>query len=157
MSSDFIVCALEDNQFSQYFDLPEEKLTELGAYLFVADQSPCYPCRVSLIDAEVGENVLAISYEHHVENSAYRSSGPIFVRQTAQTVELDKNEIPQVFNNRLLSVRGYNGSNLMIEAETAVRDDIQATLFRFFDNSDVHYIHVHNAGPGCFSCSVKRA
>ena len=67
--------------------MSERELTDQGAYLFESDEYPCYPCRVSLIDAKLGEIVLAVSHEHHGENSAYRASGPIFVRQDADTAK----------------------------------------------------------------------
>lgn len=157
MSNDFIVSALGKNEFSKYFDMPAQELADMGAYLFESDQCPCYPCRVSLIDARVGETVLALSYEHHGENSPYRSSGPIFVRQTANTAKLGKNEIPEMLRHRLLSVRGYDADKLMIEADTTMGSELEALLIQLFDNNRVQYIHVHNAGPGCFNCLVERA
>jgi len=157
MLNDFIVRALDKNEFSTYFDMSAQELADRGAYLFEADQCPCYPCRVSLIDARVGETVLALSYEHHGENSPYRSSGPIFVRQIADTAKLGKNEIPEMLRHRLLSVRGYDADKLMIEADTTIGSDLEALLIQFFENNKVQYIHVHNAGPGCFNCLVKRA
>lgn len=157
MRSDFLFSGLEENEFSKYFNMSARELEELGAYIFVADECPCYPCRVSLIDAKVGESVLAISYEHHPEKSPYRSSGPIFVRQTAVNAQIIKNEIPEILLHRVLSVRAYNSENIMIGADVVEGGELKPILDHWFENNLVQYIHVHNAGPGCFNCSVKRA
>lgn len=159
MPTDFLFSALDGNVFSKYFDMSENELTELGMYLFDADECPCYPCRVSLIDAKIGERVLAISYKHHDENSAYRSSGPIFVREVADTIQMGINEIPEILkhHHRLLSLRGFDANHLMIEAETIQGGEIEPLLNKIFENNKVRYIHVHNAAPGCFNCSVERA
>jgi len=157
MSSDFKFNALNSESFSKYFDMSSADLKLLGAYTFTAEKSACYPCRVSLVDAKVGETVLAIAYEHHSASGPYRSSGPVFVRKNAKTVALGKNTIPGMLAFRTLSVRGYNTESLMIEADTIAGEELEATLADQFTNDSVEYIHIHNAGPGCFNCSVTRA
>ncbi len=156
MSIDLSVKALDYKLFSKYFSLSASELETFGAYLFVADEHPCYPCRVSLQDAEIGETVLAITYEHHAVQGPYKSSGPIFIRKNAITANLGVNEIPMMLRHRLLSVRGYNASSLMLEGETVAGEKLEAVLVKQFQNDAVEYIHVHNAGPGCFNCTVKK-
>ena len=70
-----------------------------------------------------------------------------------------KNEIPEIIKLRsgLQSVRGYCTDHLMIEAETAKGSEIDVVLSQMLENCSVQYIHVHNAGPGCFNCLVERA
>ena len=156
MSPDFVINALESESFSKYFEMSNAELNSIGAYLFTADKCPCYPCRVSLEDAKVGETVLAITYEHHSVAGAYRSCGPIFVRKKAASALTNKNSIPDMLVHRTLSVRGYNNESLMIEADIIAGKDLEATLASQFLNDSVDYIHIHNAGPGCFNCSVTR-
>jgi len=88
MNTELNVIALDHNLFTKYFDMTSDELESRGGYLFVADETQCYPCRVSLQDAEIGETVLAINHEHHSVQSPYRSTGPIFVRKGAKTAEL---------------------------------------------------------------------
>ena len=38
----------------------------------MADRKPGFPCRVSLVDAEIGESVLLVNYEHLPAASPYR-------------------------------------------------------------------------------------
>ena len=46
-----------------------------------SDQPVGFPCRVSLEDAPVGEEVLLLPFTHQDSRSPYRASGPIFVRR----------------------------------------------------------------------------
>ena len=122
-----------------------------------ADASPGFPCRVSLRDADVGERVLAFNFEHHAVASPYRASGPIFVRADAQTAAPGVNEIPAMFHHRLFSVRGYDGHAMMIAAKTTPGSELAAVVSELFGNAEIGYLHIHNAGPGCFNCAVERA
>lgn len=120
------------------------------------DAKPGYPCRVSLEDADVGEKVLAIDFEHHAVESPYRARGPIFIRANAETCAPATNEIPEMFRQRQQSVRGYDENAMMIAAEVAAGDALEETIRRVFENPAVRYVHLHNAGPGCFNCVVER-
>jgi len=157
MNSKFKINPLNKDVFSRFWRMSTPELNAIGAYLFNADECPCYPCRVSLTDAQVGERVLALSYEHHPQNSPYRATGPIFIRANAQTATLTDNEVPDMLKHRLLSLRGYNDKHLMIEAETMMGTDLEVGIAKQFSNSSVSYIHLHNAAPGCFNCSVTRS
>lgn len=157
MSIDFKIHGLNQNLYSRYFDLPQAELESISAYQFKADESPCYPCRVSLADAQIGETVLAINHEHLSARSPYKSSGPIFIRKNAESVQLEINQVPVMLRHRLLSVRAYNDKSLMIEADTTMGNKLESILHRQFHNESVTLIQIHNAGPGCFNCSVVQA
>jgi hypothetical protein len=156
MNINFQIKALQKTNFSCFFSMTEAELAASGAYLFNSDQCPCYPCRVSLTDAAVGEKVLALSFEHLPVNSPYRASGPIFVRELSTTASPEINEIPEMLRHRTLSLRGYSDKNLMIEADTVDGKKLEAAIVQQFSNTAVSYLHVHNAGPGCFNCKVER-
>jgi len=156
MKFNFAVRSLRYSDFSKYFALSNTDLKKHGAYTFIADESPCYPCRVSLEDARIGENVLAISFAHHLASSPYRSSGPIFIRENAKPTPVKSNTLPMMLRHRLLSVRGYDSASVMIEAETTNGEALETVIQSQFSNEAVNYIHIHNAGPGCFNCSVER-
>jgi hypothetical protein len=38
------------------------------------DEFPGFPCRVSLQDAEIGEEVILLPYQHHKTNSPYQAN-----------------------------------------------------------------------------------
>ena len=77
--------ALPSERFASLFDRSDAELQILGIRRTLVDTKPGYPCRVSLMDAEIGESVLLIPYTHHDVSSPYRASGPIFVRAGART------------------------------------------------------------------------
>lgn len=152
----FQISAIDQGLFKHYFSMTRAELHAAGASLFEADQSPEYPCRVSLTDAEIGETVLALPYCHHPVNGPYRSSGPIFVRANGATARLQVNEVPQLLRHRILSVRGYDAAHTMIEADNAMGGQIENLIRRQLQNDQVAYLHIHYAKPGCFSCAVDR-
>lgn len=156
MSVSFQFKALEQKLFNGFFTMTEAELNSASVVMLEVDASPCYPCRVSLQDAAIGEKILAITFEHHAVDSPYRSTGPIFVRKNARTATPKVNEVPTMLRHRLLSLRGYDRRHMMIEADTTTGHDIEKVLQAQLANQQVEYIHVHNAGPGCFNCSVTR-
>ncbi len=153
----FQLTALSDHHFVPLFELDEAQLAQLGIRKMIVDAHPGYPCRVSLEDAEIGEEVLLLPYEHHAVDSPYRSSGPIYVRKYARTANYGLNEIPVMLRHRLLSLRAYDENGLMVGAMITPGTELETAIKDFFANSIIQYIHVHNAGPGCYNCQVNRA
>ena len=48
----------------------------------VADQKPGFPCRVSLKDAEIGEEVILLNYQYHFVNSPYKANTHIYTKRS---------------------------------------------------------------------------
>ncbi len=157
MSTNFRLEPLPIEEFLPLFKLSDEELHKRSARWLVADTKPGYPCRVTLADAEVGERVLATPFIHLDVQSPYRASGPVFVRDIAQTVSLTVNEIPIMFHHRLLSLRAYDSDGMMVDAQVIQGTELEQAIVHHFQNCDVEYQHIHNANPGCFNCTVRRA
>jgi len=156
MDDSFQFVALPSGLFEPWFNRRDAELAALGARWAVVDANPGYPCRVSLVDAEVGEAVLSIPFTHHDVLSPYRASGPIYVRPGARTARPAVNEIPAMLRRRLLSVRAYDAAAMMIGAEVVRGAELEPVIRQMMRNEAVQYLHVHNAGPGCYNCSVVR-
>jgi Protein of unknown function (DUF1203) len=154
--NNFQINALNYDTFAPLFHLDGVTLAAKGMVLVVADKKPSFPCRVSLKDADIGEDVLLLPYEHLSVVSPYRASGPIYVRKKAETARLQPNEIPYMLTHRLLSVRGYDRQGMMKQATVAEGKDLKAVIHEFFDDEAIDFLHIHNAKPGCFSCEVRR-
>src|SRR5690348_11586725 len=101
----FRVSGLGREEFAPLFELSEAQLAAQGIVRRVADRRPGFPCRVSLQDAEPGETLLLLNYEHLPVTSPYRARHAIYVRENAQTATPAVNEIPEVLRTRLLSLR----------------------------------------------------
>jgi hypothetical protein len=157
MSKSFHITGLPLREFAPLFSLSDAELAKRGARRLIADKKPGFPCRVSLQDAEPGERVILLPFFHHGTESPYRSSGPIFVRESASDISLAPNEVPNVVAGRLLSVRAYDRDGMMVDCDVTEGSRVTEAITRCFDNDHSSYLHVHNARAGCYSCRVDRA
>ncbi len=142
--------------FVQLFDLSDAELAARDIRRVVADAKPGFPCRVTLEEAEPGETLLLLPFEHQSAHSPYKAAGPIFVRE-GQMATYDGTEPPPVLRNRLMSARAYGSDGMMVDADVAEGSAIEPVLERLFARADTAYVHLHNAKHGCFSCRVDRA
>jgi hypothetical protein len=152
----FRVVGLDPAPFAPLVFLSDDELAAKGMRRMIADNKPGYPCRVTLEEAEPGERVLLVGYQHQKAHSPYDAGGPIFVRESARDTFDRVGELPPVFNGRLLAVRAYDADGMMIHAEV-VDSDPRALFAQFFADPATRYLHVHNARRGCYSCRVERA
>ena len=142
--------------FREFFALSDDELARCGMRRMIVDAKPGFPCRVSLEDAEPGERVLLVNFEHQPVHSPYRANGPIFVRENAAAA-YDGAEVPPVLRTRLLSLRAYDADGMMVEADVVEGRDVELALEKLFARTDSAYVHIHNAKRGCFACRVERA
>lgn len=157
MRHPFRLVALEGESFDALRTLDDDGLRARGARRMRADEKPGFPCRVSLVDAEPGEEVILLPFTHHEVDTPYRASGPIFVRVNARTARPGVNEVPEMIRSRLLSVRAYDARGMMVDCEVVEGSNLEELIERTFSDPRVEYLHLHNARPGCFNCRVVRA
>jgi hypothetical protein len=153
----FQLVGLDHAAFEPLFKLSDEQLSRIGAERHVATANPGFPCRVSLEDANEGEELLLLPFVHQPAASPYHASGPIFVRRGARQRTLEVGELTESVTRRLMSVRAYDAAHQIIDASVCEGMIVRAEIGRLFDNHLVAYIHLHNAKRGCFSCRVNRA
>lgn len=151
----FRYLGLAPEPFRTLIAADDAALKAQGACRMVADKKPGFPCRVSLQDAEPGERVLLVNFEHQPAHSPYRSNGPIFVREAA-AVSYDDTAVPPVLRTRLLSLRAYDADGMMTDADVVEGGAVEEALARLFANAAAAYVHIHNAKRGCFACRVER-
>ena len=152
----FQIHALPKAQFESLFDLDDAELAKRGMLRVTAESEPGYPCRVSLQDAKIGEELILLNYQHLEGNTPYAASHAIYVRKDAQQAHLKPGQVPQVLSSRLLSVRGFNQHNLMVEADVVSGQELATKLEALFLNADIDVVHVHNAKQGCFAAKATR-
>ena len=157
MRNTFQITPLPYKQFAPFFAMRDPELRTLGMRRMTVAEKPGFPCRASPVDADVGETVLLLPFAHHDVPSPYRASGPIFIRKDAETARPAVNEVPDMLRHRLLSIRAYDESAAMVDADVAHGNELEVVIRRIFTNMRVRYLHIHNAGPGCFNCRVDRA
>jgi hypothetical protein len=152
----FQLVGLPFEPFAPLFGLSDAELLARNARRVFAATKPGYPCRVSLADAEIGDELLLLPFEHQPARSPYKSSGPIFVRKAAVQAQVEPGVVPDYVRTRLISVRAYDTQHLMTDALVCAGSDAAAAIQKIFARDDVAYIHLHNANRGCFSCAVNR-
>jgi hypothetical protein len=145
------------SRFEALFSMTEQQLAQRDAVRVVSDGRSGYPCRVSLQDAQVGESLILLNYEHLAVASPYRSRHAIYVREAATQAALDVNEVPALFRSRLLSLRAFDARGMMKAAEVAPGTAIENLIEEMFANDATEYLHVHYAKPGCYAARVDRA
>jgi hypothetical protein len=153
----FRISGLPVASFAPLFGLPDEELARRGIVRHTADRTPGFPCRVSLRDAEPGETLLLLNYEHLPVASPYRSSHAIYVREFAVEARPARDEVPEVLQRRLLSIRAFDRVGMMKEADVVDGQEVASAIDRMFGSPEVDYIHLHNAKPGCFAARADRA
>jgi Protein of unknown function (DUF1203) len=156
LMNSFQLVGLPMNRFAHLFALSDADLATHHARRVVATTSPGFPCRVSLEDAQIGDELLLLPFEHQACNSPYKASGPIFVRKSAAQARFAPDVIPPYVHTRLISVRAYDAAHSMIQAEVCSGDDTRSAIESMFNHDAAAYIHLHNAKRGCFSCAIQR-
>ena len=147
---------LEPALFEPLFALDEGTLAHRGMRWLSVDEPVGFPCRISLEDAPVGERVLLLPFVHQDSRSAYRASGPIFVRRGMREARRMTGELPPYLTRRILSVRAYDAMDDMVEAEIVEGARAAPLIERFLARDEVSYLHLHFAKRGCYACRVEK-
>lgn len=150
----FRIRGLAAEPFADLFTLSDEELRARGAVRKIADAN--YPCRISLTDAEPGDEVLLVNHEHHPVGSPYRMRFAIYVRQGEHRFDA-VDQIPRQLRSRTLAVRAFDADAMMIGHELIDGQQIEHAIERLFTNPAAAYLHVHFASPGCYAARVERA
>jgi hypothetical protein len=153
----YIVRGLDPAPYKPLFGLPDAELEERGVVRMTVTEKPSFPCRVSLADREIGESVLLLNHVSHDVANPYRASHAIFVTEGAETAAEFVDEVPPVFEPRILSLRGFDKAGMMAEAILTQPGEADAGIRKLFSNPEVETIHAHNATRGCFSARIERA
>ena len=153
----FQIHALPMSPFKHLFDLSLEELTAQNAIRVTASSNHGYPCRVSLKDAKKGQDLILFNYQHLKGDTPYEASHAIYVSENATEAKLEANEIPEVLSLRILSLRGFDESGLMREADVVEGTDLGPKLLKMFENPQIAFIDIHNAKQGCFAAKATRA
>ncbi len=151
----FQISALPGEPFASLFALSDAELAARGAVRRIVDESPGFPCRVSLQDAAVGETVILTHFEHHAVASPFRASHAIYVRAGATRATPAVGEVPAMLRTRLLSVRAFDREGMLAGADVVAGGELEPVLERLL--ADAAYVHLHFAKPGCFAARVDRA
>jgi hypothetical protein len=149
------ITGLDPAPYKPLFGLSDEELAARGVVrMTVSDHT--FPCRVSLTDRDIGEKVLLLNHVSHDVANPYRATHAIFVTEVAEEPAEYVDEVPPVFQTRVLSLRGFDSDGMMAEAILTQPGEADEDIRRLFDNPEIATIHAHNAVRGCFSAKIER-
>jgi hypothetical protein len=150
------VSGLDPSPYRPLFGLPDNELAKRGIVRMTVDEKPSFPCRVSLTDRDIGESVLLLNHVSHDVANPYRASHAIFITEIDQRAGEFVDEVPPVFETRVMSLRGFDKNGMMADAILAQPGEADAAIRQLFTNPAIDTIHAHNAGRGCFAALIER-
>ena len=150
------VRGLDPAPFKPLFGLSDEDLAGRGIVRMTVN-SPTFPCRVSLTDRDIGETVLLLNHISNDVANPYRASHAIFVTEGEEQAADYLDEVPPVFEKRVLSLRGFDAQGMMADAILAQPGEADAGIRKLLANPEIQSIHAHNATRGCFAARIERA
>ena len=59
-------------------------------------------------------------------------------------------------SRRLLSVRAFDKSGMMIDADVIDGERLESLIEHMLENKSADYLHIHNAKLGCYAALVER-
>jgi hypothetical protein len=131
-------------------------LLAAGAIRVRADSKPGFPCRVTLEDAEPGESLLLLNHVSHDVATPFRSAYAIYVREGAAAAPEYLDSVPPFFGHRTLGLRGFDADGMLRRASVANPGEADSAIRGLLDHAEIAYIHIHNAGAGCFMARAER-
>ena len=153
----FRIAGLAPEPFRHLFGLPDDALRALGVERRVVDACPGYPDRIELRDVPTGETVLLLNHVHQPADTPYRASHAIFVREHATAACEVVDAVPEVLQRRLLSVRAFDATHRMVDADVVEGTQLAGLVERLFADARVAYLQAHYARRGCYAARIERA
>jgi hypothetical protein len=153
----FRLRGLSAEPFRHLYGLPDDALAALGAKRYVVDAKPGFPDRIEVRDLEPGERALLVNYTHQPSDTPFRASHAVFVREGAESTYDAIDTIPEALRVRLLSLRAFDASHMMIDADVVDGREVERLIATMLGDARIAYVHVHYAKRGCYAACVERA
>lgn len=150
------ISGLSPTEFLPLFALSDGELAQRQAVRVTASRYPGYPCRITLEDAPVGQELILVHHVSHDVATPYRSAYAIYVSKSVAATEY-RDVLPPVMRERPLGLRGFDADGMLRNARLAAPGEADTGIRDLFDDPAIAYIHAHNAAHGCFVARVDRA
>ena len=151
------ILGLDPAPFAGLFGKSDAALAALGARRMIAHAKSGFPDRVELRDAEPGEAVILVNFEHQPAATPFRASHAIFVIEGARTRFDRVGDLPPVMATRVMSLRAFDADGMMTDAALASGAELEPSIERLLDAPDVAYLQAHYATRGCYAARIERA
>jgi hypothetical protein len=152
----FRITGLPAAEFADLFALDDEALRARRAVRQAVDTRFSFPCRISLTDAEPGQSVILVNYEHQRADSPYRASHAIYVREGEATYDAI-DAVPDQLRRRMLSLRAFDASGMIVGADLVDGRKLEDGIATLLADERAAYLHAHFAKFGCYAARIERA
>jgi hypothetical protein len=153
----FQIKALAPRNFARYFEMSDAERAANRAVRVIATKKPGFPCRVSLADAEVGDPLVLVNFEHQAGDSPYRAAHAVFVREGVDEARPAVDEVPDLLRSRTLSLRAFDDRAMIVAADLVEGRALAPALDRLLADPAAAYVHIHFAKFGCYAARADRA
>ena len=150
------IAGLDPAPFDALFAADEEERTAQLARLVTATSDRGFPCRVSLEDARVGEEVMLLHHTSHDVAGPFRMAHAIYVRRDANRPAAMIDRLPPMLDSRTIGLRAFDDAGMLRKAVLAAPGEGDDAIRGLFEDGSIAYIHAHNAAYGCFLAAVER-
>lgn len=116
------------------------------------------PCRHCLKEITAGEPMLVLAHRPFSNIQPYAEVGPIFLCAKHCEAYPQNADIPKLYENRTMLVRGYTDNQRIcygtgkIIPMTALMD----YALSLFSNKEIAFVHVRSATNNCYHFKVER-
>ena len=149
------ITGLDPAPFAPLFHLDDVELEQRSIVRMQVD-NPNFPCRVSLRDCDIGDEVLLLNHVSHSGPGPYRASHAIFVSRSAQVPGDYVDSVPPALDRRILSLRAFDARGMMVDAALAQPGEADPAIRKLLANQHVMHVDAHNATRGCFAARIDR-
>lgn len=153
----FRISGLPVEKFAHFFALTDAQLLERKAVRCFADSAPGFPCRIGLRDADIGEELILLNYQHQPEPTPYQASHAIFIARKSRQTWIGIDSIPLQMQSRTLSLRAFSRAHFVVDAALSDAGTLATDIKTLMGMPETSYIHAHFAKFGCFAARIDRA
>ena len=153
----YMIQGLDPAPYRAFQALDDDTLAAQGIIRLPVTQLSAFPCRIRLIDLPVGESVLLVNHVSRERPSPYHASHAIFVGEGKTVAAHYEDKVPPDLTRRVLSVRGFDAQDMMIDAMLVQPGGADAAIRLLFANRAIATIDIHNATRGCFAARAERS
>ncbi|MFU9138765.1 DUF1203 domain-containing protein [Erwinia tasmaniensis] len=151
------ISGLSAEPFTHLYGQSDAYLKRYGAIRLTVVSCPGFPDRISLCDIPAGETALLINHIYQPAETPYFGSHAIYIWEGCTKQGIYINELPEVMKARVLSLRAYDETHLLRQADICEGHLAENLLGLFFADPLISYIQIHNAKQGCYACCAERS
>lgn len=149
---------LPAQHFAPLFKLTQAELQQQGIVRWVVDKATGFPCRLSLSDAQPGDIVLLLNYQHLPKPGPYQSSYAIYISQRGLMAPFwpEQGTVPAMIARKMLSLRAFDAQQMLLDARVCPGTAADTQIRELFAQTDCDTVHIHAAAWGCYLAMARR-